>query len=76
MSERSVRNCAALVYTSAHYEIVRGKWKSDNVKETYILVENNIWYRTYYDKRDNTMGTPLSKEKMGERYERTFARCM
>ena len=41
--------CAALVYTSAHYEIVRGKWKSDNVKETYILVENNIWYRTYYD---------------------------
>lgn len=60
--------CAALVYTSAHYEIVWGKWKSDNVKETYILVENNIWYRTYYDKRDNTMGTPLSKEKMGKRY--------
>lgn len=60
---------SALVFCSAKYEIYRGKWKAENIRPTYILdVENCIRYRTEYDKRDDKIGLPISKEKLGCKY--------
>lgn len=59
---------AALVNYSFRNEFVRGKWRRENVRPTYIFVDNSIYYRTEYNKRDNEIGFPLSKAKMGLKY--------
>ena len=59
---------AALVYTATQYELVRGNWETNDVKETYVFIENNIYYRTYYDKNNQDNGTPLSRKKLGTKY--------
>lgn len=60
---------SALVFCSEQYEISGGKWKTDNVRPTYIWDnENCMRYRTEYNKRDNNIGLPISKEKLGSKY--------
>lgn len=60
---------SALVFCSEKYEISRGKWKTDNVRPTYIWDDENcLRYRTEYNKRDNNIGLPISKEKIGSKY--------
>lgn len=59
---------AALVDYSRRNEFFRGKWRNGNVRPTYIFVDNSIYYRTEYDKQEDKIGCPLSKEKIGSKY--------
>lgn len=59
---------AALVYYSSQNEYFRGKWRKEKVRPTYIFVDNSIYYRTEYNKRDAEIGLPLSKAKLGMKY--------
>lgn len=59
---------AALVYYSSKLELYEGKWRTDNVRPTYIFNNNTICYRTEFNKRDGTKGLPLSKKKIGTKY--------
>lgn len=59
---------AALVNYSCRNEFVCGKWRSENVRPTYIFVDNSIYYRTEYNKRNEEIGFLLSKAKMGLKY--------
>lgn len=60
---------AALAFYSQGHEYKRGCWNDNSVEPTYILDnENCLRYRTYYDKKDDTNGTPLGKGKIGKLY--------
>lgn len=59
---------AALVCVAEKKEYYRGKWKIVNVRPTYVFVDNNIYYRTEYNKRDNEIGYPIKKSKLGAKY--------
>lgn len=60
---------SALVFCSKQHEISRGEWKTDNVRPTYIWDDKNcLRYRTEYNKRDNNIGLPISKKKIGSKY--------
>lgn len=59
---------AAMVCFSEKKEYYRGRWRTENVRPTYVFVDNNIYYRTEYNKRDNEIGFPMKKSKLGGRY--------
>lgn len=59
---------AALVYYSSKFELYRGKWRTDIVRPTYLFNHKCIYYRTEFNKRDGTVGLPLSKLKIGTKY--------